>query len=270
MTNPRTTTRRPHSPARDDATSQPVPVIQTLNREWVDLVATGAFAEESDTWLQRWPALRPYFQPATGPSTRLDRTSADEVLGALLAEHAAGSYAAGRTVLQCMLGSTITIAQRCRARHATLDEAFAETVAAMWTAISTYPLERSGPVATRLHFATLDAVAGRQVRKTHEHEVPLPDEILTAQMARSHVDPCEHTLGSIGEALEVVAWGVDVQAITPAEASLITRLYISDADSPTDARSLAVELDITHAALRKRAHRAVRRLAQAVHDDQAA
>ena len=75
-------------------------VIDDLDREWTDLVNSGHFAEHTELWLERWPALRPYFRTDSRPaSARLDRAQADEILGALLNEHAAGSYPAGRMVL---------------------------------------------------------------------------------------------------------------------------------------------------------------------------
>ncbi len=251
-------------------------VIDDLDREWTDLVNSGHFAEHTELWLERWPALRPYFRTDSRPaSARLDRTQADEILGALLNEHAAGSYPAGRMVLQCMLGAAVTIARRCQGRFSTYDDAIAETVAALWTAIACFPTEHADRVAGRLHFAVLEAVAGRRTVKVAEHELPLPFDVLDAHalLAESTTPaaPHEHTLGITGEVLEVIAWGVDTRALTADDAALVTRLYVVDETGATpDGASLAAELGITHTALRQRAHRAVRRLAQAVHADNAA
>lgn len=247
-------------------------VIDDLDREWTDLVASGRFADDTELWLARWPALRPYFRTDARPaSARLDRTQADEILGALLTEHAAGSYPAGRMVLQCMLGAAVTIARRCQGRYSTYDDAIAETVAALWTAIASFSVERRDRVAGRLHFAVLEAVAGRRTVKVAEHEVPLPFDVLDAHALMVEANSpatTGHQLGVTGEVLEVIAWGVDTRTLTSDEAALITRLYVADDTGTTpDGASLAAELGLSHAALRQRAHRAVRRLAEAVHAD---
>jgi len=237
-------------------------VIDALDREWTDLVSTGTFARDSELWLQRWPALLPYFRTDARPAAaRLDRTQADEILAALLTEHAAGSYPAGRMVLQCMLGSTVTIARRCQGRFPSYEEAIAETVAAMWTAIASWSPTRTDRVAGRLHFAALDAVAGRRSVRVADHEVPLPFDVLDPLLGES---TSAHQLGLTGEVLEVIAWGVDSGALTASEAALVTRLYVpDDAGLTPDGATLAGELGISHAALRQRAHRAVRKLAHA-------
>jgi hypothetical protein len=250
-------------------------VIDDLDREWTDLVNSGQFTAHTELWLERWPALRPYFRTDTRPaSAHLDRAQADEILRALLTEHAAGSYPAGRMVLQCMLGAAVTIARRCQGRFSTYDDAIAETVAALWTAIARFPIDHVDRVAGRLHFAVLDAVAGRRTIKVAEHEVPLPFDVLDARalLAESATPAVlEHALGITGEVLEVIAWGVDTRALTTDEAALVTRLYVIDETGATpDGATVAAELGITHAALRQRAHRAVRRLAQAVDADNAA
>jgi hypothetical protein len=265
-------------PAKTQTTRSIAPrgqLIDDLDREWTDLVRSAGFVADTESWLDRWPALRPYFRTDARPaSARLDRTQADEILGALLAEHSAGSYPAGRMVLQCMLGAAVTIARRCQGRFPTYDDAIAETVTALWTAIATYEADRTDRVAGRLHFAVLEAVAGRRTIKVADHEVPLPFDVLDAHaLMLESAGPAldgTHQLGVTGEVLEVIAWGIDAGALTADDAALITRLYVADDTGSTpDGATLAAELGVSHPALRQRAHRAVRRLAQAVIDDNA-
>jgi DNA-directed RNA polymerase specialized sigma24 family protein len=176
---------------------------------------------------------------------------------------------------------------RSAARYADHDDAAQQAVTAMWQEISEFDLARTQKVAATLNGRTLTRVCGdkapdvrgrRRSRNTHLiDEVPMDTQTLVV-LAASTPDPADEifqsiaarSLGPIGEVLELIAWGLDVKALTAEDAALLAKVYAPDAGdtSRPGGRSLqlhvAQELGISHAALRKRAERAVRRLASAV------
>lgn len=258
-------------------------VLDHLESEWHDLSATGAFAQEFDRFVAQHPELARLSQDCTGG---LAGEHADAVFHALLTEHHSGSYLAGRLVLQCMIPTMRKMVIRSAARYADHDDAAQQAVTAMWQEISEFDLARTQKVAATLNGRTLTRVCGdkapdvhgrRRSRNTHLiDEVPMDTQTLVV-LAASTPDPADEffstaarILGPIGEVLEVIAWGLDVKALTAEDAALLAKVYAPDArDTPRPGgRSLqlhvAQELGISHAALRKRAERAVRRLASAV------
>lgn len=267
--------------------------LHELDREWAALIEQGDFADRVDDWIQRWPALAPIarFDGGAPGKARFTAPEADEIFAALLEERARGDYPAGRLVLQCMLPAISRMAWRCRGRYEDLDEATSDATAAMWSAIATYDVARDpSNIARRLWSRTLEAVAGA-ARASAAHRriitVPAVEGELEDLHAKSHmqtttgtgdnspvsVDDISHLdLGATGEVLRLIAWGVDVQALSSDEALLLERLYAPDPDRPEYAElqtgryqeCIARQLGISHAALRARASRAVRRLARAV------
>jgi hypothetical protein len=255
-------------------------VIDQLNHEWQLLVTTASCARQVDIWLQRWPELQPLNTPeAGGAGIPQTSTRADEILAALLGECAAGDYLARRFVLQCMLPAVAHIARSCQGRFTDPADSAAEATAAMWQAI-TNPKPRHGKVAASLMLDALHAVAGRSCDKPAISEVPTEQLKLLAlaeldrnRRAGDVLDPYDPS--PTKEILEVLAWGVDAKALSPEEASVLTRLYAVDPYLPefkrrtttaTARQAVAQELGISETALRKRTSRAIRRLADAVRD----
>lgn len=264
-------------------------VMAELDLDWANLVQTRSFADEIDGFIQRFPKLEALGSGA--PNARLGAGDADEILHGLLAAYAAGSYPAGRTVLQCMLPAIKAIVRRSRRHYPDVQDLEQEAMAAMWGAINRYDLGHSEKVAMRLHGTTLTYVVGDRAPFAHGTrasrapgltEIATEDNILELLERPDAADPSSETcfslmsasLGPTGEVLDVIAWGVDAGAITSEEANLLARLYAPDPDLPEYAeltsgrgnyqRRVAEELGLSHAALRQRASRAVRRLAEAV------
>ncbi|MCP2265179.1 sigma factor [Promicromonospora thailandica] len=270
----------------------PAPASGTLMREldhdWADLVRTRSFATEIERLVARFPQLAGL---RSGDTVRLAPADADEVLYALIVEHARGSFAAGRAVLQCMLPAVRAIVRRSRRHYPDVQDLEQEAAAAMWDAITHYDLERSSRVAMRLQGHTLTRVVGdraphaqggRVSRGPRVAEIPTDTTTLTVLEQPTPPEPrpdavyslASFSLGTTGEVLDVIAWGLDQGALTPEESALLARLYAPDPDLPEYAelgsgrgnyqRRVAQELGLSHAALRQRASRAVRRLAEAV------
>lgn len=263
-------------------------LMTELDHDWADLVATRSFADEIDRFSRRFPQLCGL---ADGRPVRFTSDEADTVLHALLVEHARGSFAAGRAVLQCMLPAVRSIVRRSRRHYGDVQDLEQEAAAAMWDAICHYDLSRGDRVAMRLQGHTLTRVVGDQApfargarasRSPQVEEIPTDAAVLPS-LERPEPEEEGHSavfsqasasLGATGEVLDVIAWGIDARVITTEEASLLTRVYAPDPDLPeyaelgagrgTYQKRVADELGISHATLRQRASRAVRRLAEAV------
>ena len=262
--------------------------MRELDHDWADLVRTRSFAAEIERLAGRFPQLAGL---RTGGAVQLAADEADRVLYALIVEHASGSFAAGRAVLQCMLPAVRTIVRRSRRHYPDVQDLEQEAAAAMWDAITHYDLERSSRVAMRLQGHTLTRVVGdrapharggRASRGPRVAEIPTDTNTLTSLERPTTPEPgpdvvyslASMSLGTTGEVLDVIAWGLEKNALTQDESALLARLYAPDPDLPEYAelgsgrgnyqRRVAHELGISHAALRQRASRAVRRLAEAV------
>lgn len=269
----------------------PVPaatLMRELDYDWADLVRTRSFALEIERFVARFPQLAAL---RIGGTVQLGPEVADEVLYALIVEHAGGSFPAGRAVLQCMLPAMRGIVRRSRRHYPDVQDLEQEAAAAMWDAITHYDLDRSSRVAMRLQGHTLTRVVGdraphargtRASRGPRVAEIPTDTSLLTVlerpttpeQGPEVVYSLASMKLGATGEVLDVIAWGLDKSVLTRDESALLARLYAPDPDLPEYAelgsgrgnyqRRVAHELGISHAALRQRASRAVRRLAEAV------
>jgi hypothetical protein len=261
-------------------------LMTDLEHDWADLIHTRSFVDDLTHLTQEVTDLKDLGR------TRLPGDVADALLHRLLVEHTrTGSYPAGRAVLQCMLPAIKSVVARGRRHYPDINDLAQEAAAAMWDAITTYDPGHTDRVAMRLQGHMLTRVIGdrspharsasRTVRGGGLTEIATEADTLAALERHDTVDtvdvlysPTAHTLGATGEVLDAIAWGLDVDAITPDEASMLTRLYAPDPSLPEydeiahgrgkyQAR-IAAELGISHATLRQRASRAVRRLAEAV------
>lgn len=263
-------------------------LMHDLDHEWVELIGTRGFADELAGFIRRHPRLESL---ARGPSSaRFAPAEADEILLALLNDHLGGSYPAGRAVLQCMVPAVRAIVRRSRRHYPELGDLQAETAGAMWAAITTYDLRQNTRVAMRLHGRTLTAVAGDQAphargrrpsRSLVVAEIPTDHDVLSSVALEDddwspRFSLMSTRLGATGEVLDLIAWGVDAQVVGPEDGALLARLYAPDPDRPeydelrhgrgAYQKRVADELGMSHANLRQRASRAVRRLAAAVRD----
>lgn len=251
-------------------------VIDDLNTEWEHLSQTGRAADHLDDCIRRWPQLAPISEhlPAT-VMQKLDPELESDILLELLRQFdgGRGDYVAGRLVLQCMIPATIRLAARVRGRYQNLAECHTDAVAAMWRAIGEHDTTGAAtPTDANIFFALRGrarALLLQDVRHRARIDIPIADDDIERLTHRSpSLAPDSPILGATGEVLELIAQGVDCNAITGAEASLLTRIYAPD---PRDAcdhlqATIAAEMGISHEALRARASRAVRRLARAVQD----
>lgn len=111
-------------------------IVDDLNREWRDLVATKTYAEHLDRWIERWPALSGYLEDLGSIRPCTARPDPNALLEALAEEFRSGSYPAGRTLLQCMLPQVLGAVKFARGT-AYFHEATAQALAGLWTAIGT-------------------------------------------------------------------------------------------------------------------------------------
>lgn len=221
-------------------------LIGELNLEWRRIC---------DTPLpHRWRALDALSDDTLGELidrlSRMAGSQTDPILHALLTLHADGDALAGRTVLQTMLGKAARLARTAHARG--IDDPNVAAVEAVWSAIHRYPLHRDSSVAGNI---ALDALAAL-LRQARPRAIPLP---YLDQVAADGVDETEAFQSHL---THVLSWALDLQIITADDVRLLARVHLSA--EPVTLREVAEDLGVTHAALRQRHSRLVRRLASAV------
>lgn len=223
----------------------------------------------------------------------------DDLLSALIQLAQAGQQLAGQTVLQAMLPKLSRLAST-----ATMDSNDANTfeerrqigVTVFWDLLATFPAERRRQrVAANLALDTLHKLTaitrrslsevpsglGQEFRGLEPLEsgdlfipVHLKPMMVSGNLRAEQADADETSTEALarvddgpdadGDLLSCVAWGVDVNAITSEEASMLVRVYSPAPDQDGGHRTVATELGIREAALRARCSRAVRRLTIAV------
>lgn len=195
----------------------------------------------------------------------------DTVYSRLIQEHLTGDQIATAILLAAVApmlrALTATITPR---RFPTREDAEAAAVAALLEALPRLQTHRQN-LAMTIRLAVLNALAGRSSR---------PETLPATEIACDTIyEPTQtpepgsgHILGTVGEALELLAWGVDVGAITASEADLLARLHVPDEDDALragtawkpDRARLSAELGCTPAALKMRTHRAIARLRESL------
>lgn len=187
-----------------------------------------------------------------------DTERTDAVLHALLTLASRGSDIAARTVLQAMLPAVRRQGHTARFRR--LEDPLSCAGAAMWTAISTYPLRRTRRVAANLALEALRALDAQEI-------APLPIEDVEARVDAAHIRTAGHGGPEVTDAeaaAATIAWGMDHGILTPEDGRLLALVHLAEPTPSTV--ELADEFGITAAAVRQRHSRAVRRLASAVRD----
>ncbi len=248
-------------------------IFRQLSDEWARLCGLSSAQHN----LRRWATAEPVLDGATSLGDLLDRIDAgdhdeaDRVLLALIRLAQGGQQLAGRVVLQAMLPK---IARMTRTlRPSSNDDRWAEdrqhiAVATFWEIVYAYPVaRRESRVAANLALDTLHRLTSEQRKPMVE--VPLdPEEAADRLAQRSYVDPHERlgTVTADSGLLEVIIWGVTVEAVTRDEAALLIRAYLPPPGVAGGA-AVAGEIDVTQAAVRQRISRARRRLIAAVRAD---
>lgn len=236
-----------------------------LNAEWTLLRADPATAARVAGWALRHDALSgcACLDDVEQAVTTGDAPAVDAVLLSLLRLAHAGDLLAGRTVLQLMLGKAIRIAatQIGRDSRESLEHL---AITALWTTIATYPTaRRRAKVAANLAMDTLHTVCADLAHQ--RTETPAEPDTLAAALAGQSPPESPADL----ELVVLLAWAVDRHAITAAEASLIVDIY-SPAPGSHGGQAAAAKHSLTWPAARKRASRAVRKITQAIRDDEPA
>ena len=276
---PPPTIARTHRPGTDPALVEApatAGIFQALSSEWADLCTLPSMPQT----LRRWAKAEPALCAAESLGDLLDRIDAgdrsveDRYLLALVRLAQNGQQLAGRVLVQAMLPKLARFA--ATVRPTSNDDRWTEdrrhiVVATFWEIVHTYPADRRRTrVAANLALDTLHRLT-RDLRRPPA-DIPLDPEWLSRRVhqptAGRFTDPGKliGILSPDADLLEVIAWGLDVKAITSDDASLLVRVYLADDDCHGVA-SIARELHVSPAAIRQRCSRARRRLTSAVHGD---
>ncbi|PZF82770.1 hypothetical protein [Jiangella anatolica] len=238
-------------------------LVGRLNAEWARLRADPRTESAVAHWAGRHPELAGCLalEDVELAVAAADAEQADRILLALLRLARAGDSLAGRTVLQLMLGKAVRIAMT-RAGRDTKPALEHTAVAALWTIVATYPIERRpAKVAANIAMETLRAVTGEL---THQlSETPTPPDILAADLvppAASGRTTADHEL------LNLLTWAVDEGTITAADATLVLDIY-SPAPGSEGGAAAAERHGLSWPAARQRASRAIRKVARQVRAD---
>lgn len=235
-------------------------VFGELNRDWDTHIAEAPLPH---AWGRAYPALADvttFGELLESISTYSHPAGNDAVLHALLQLHADGHPAAGRAVMQSMLGKTHRLADTAR-KHG-YDDPHQSAIAAMWTCIGTYPLRRTNSVAGNLSLDALRIL-------TREAPQPRLPRAVTGWDPADHdaADPADLPAGGdtiLEDPQQILRWALDHQVISTSDHQLLCRLYLSSENTPKTLRALAAELGISDATVRQRHCRAMRALLAAV------
>ncbi|SDT68724.1 hypothetical protein [Jiangella sp. DSM 45060] len=238
-------------------------LVGRLNTEWSGLCADPRTESAVAQWARRHPELSGCLalEDVELAVAAAGAEQADRILLALLRLARAGDSLAGRTVLQLMLGKAVRIAMT-RSGRDTKPALEHTAVAALWTTIATYPIERRPvKVAANLAMETLRAVTGEL---THQlSETPTSPDVLAADLMP--LPPSERTTAD-HELLDLLTWAVDDGTITAADATLILDIY-TPAPGTEGGAAAAERHGLSWAAARQRASRAIRKVARALRAD---
>lgn len=288
---------RPHRPGADSA--QLTGIYRQITHEWVRM----SDLPHIPTTLAKWARKHPVLKGTTGLPHLLDRIDAakaeetDELLGALVCLAQDGQRMAGQVVLQAMLPKLSKMARTANmitTDAVTLEDRRHVGIATFLEVLSSYPVQRRPRrVAANLYLDTLHVLtAGTRavaqefpasfdehgtrrdlVVEVHGEVLDRPSEQgLQVNAPDTGFDPTE-AMVSIkigdspnpdGDLLEVVAWGIDHQAISSEDASLLVRVYAPALGDEGGHAAVAAELGVKPDALRQRCSRATRALAAAV------
>lgn len=288
---------RPHRRSRDSA--DPVRkggIFGALSDEWLRLCAMPAMNRTLTRWANREPCLADMnsLGEVVDRIDAADPEETDRLLLALIRLGSGGQQLAARVVLQAMLPKlsrittstefSTTITAGLTEGNLSLDDRRQAVVATFWEVLAGYPADRrTRRVAANLALDTL-----QHLTKAHRSRRSgrLPMEFPTDSDHELNSSPAGRANGSLGSAqvaadhaesvgiltddadlLEVIAWAIDVRAISAGDAALLVRVYAPAPGQARGSAASAAEMDLTPAALRKRCSRARRRITEAVRAD---
>lgn len=230
-----------------------------LHQEWASELADRPATDPDGTpWSTIHPALSGHatLQEIVTAISAADRARADSMLHALLSLAQRRRPDAARTVLQTMLPTVSRHGHTARYRR--LEDPLSCAGAAMWAAISAYPLHRTCSVAANL---ALEALHG--LDPADESPIPVGEVVSTrieADQLNGHVVDDEPTDQEAVAA--TIGWGLDQAVLSPTDARILALTHLAE-PAPTSAQ-VAAELGLSAAAVRQRHSRAVRKLAAAL------
>jgi hypothetical protein len=237
-------------------------VAGQLNTEWARLCADAGTNVAVGRWATSTAALAELgtlgeLEPAVSAASP---AVADQILLSLIRLHQAGDHLAGRAVLQLMLGKAIRIASS-RAGRDSRQNLEQTAVTALWTVIATYPAHRRPTkVAANLAMDTLRLVTA-ELNHCQAETPASPDTLAATGEDRAPADePADLEL------LNLLAWAVDHNTVSKADATLIMDIYCP-AQGEEGGAAAAARHGLSWPAARQRASRAVRKITAAVRAD---
>lgn len=182
----------------------------------------------------------------------------DQVLLEMLAASTKGDELALHTVVRLFLPKAVKFARSCTAlRGMDLDDAIATAVSAIWQAARTYPIHRSSSPVANLHLNALSIISGGAAK---DPELAVEDDYLESRLNLQHQEPTPDE-----DLAEVLAWALETRVLDRDEIRLMVRYYLADEqDIAMNRHTIANELNVSPAALQKRASRVRIRLIEAV------
>lgn len=260
----------PESQPEAGAGQEAAPILRQLSLDWSRLCALTSMRYT----LRRWSAANPCFEGITSLGDLVDRIDAgdeqeaDRLLLGLVRLAQAGHQLAARVVLQAMLPKLARMSRTTRPSsndNRRRNDRAHITVATFWEVIYAYPVSRRHTrVAANLALDTLHRLTTDLRRPPAD--IPMDPEETAGRLASTPEASSHHPTGSPSpdaDLLEVIAWALDVEAITPEEATVLVRVYLPSARDSSRA-VIAERMGISQSALRQRTSRARRRLIAAV------
>lgn len=168
------------------------PVLEQLDREWVELARSSRGRRALTRWAQRHPALQGIGDLDALLEARRDPTRAPALLAAL-AVLAPDDQLAARTLLQALVPGLIRLA---RSTGNDDPAALVELVSIAWERIRTYPQTRNGSVAANVLLDTR--------KRYRQHRLianPRMEDLIAAMVRHSDVGatPPEEMVRSLDE-----------------------------------------------------------------------
>lgn len=249
-------------------------IYAELCLEWRRVCDLPSTAHQLIKWQHTEPALR----GLEGLPNLLDDVDygdagrKDELLLALLRLAQSGQQMAARTVLQAMLPKLSRIARTTVGSiDRTIESRRQAGIVEFWDVLTNYPVDRrTHKVAANLALDTLHNLT--QATRAGGEEVPIDPEIAAyladvrdPLMKRDDPTADQAEAAVLGSDLDqVLAWALDVQAITGPDAALLLRVYTHGTARSGGAAAAAEEMGLTTEAVRQRCSRARRALTDAV------
>lgn len=229
-----------------------LPILQQLHREWVRLCSCRRSIERAERWgLPVGPVstLDDILRAAGFGRIERGGHTDDQVL-ALLVSLARSDDLAGRVVLQRLLPGVVGLARRRSASPAVRGEVTDELVAAAWTVIRTYPIDRRPDYVAANLLRRVEYEVFRKPTRRRATFTPRPSHHFDELRAPEPVPDAAH---EVGELLDMAAR----HGFAPDELQLVRRLARGDTTV-----AIASDLGVTDRTVRNRRAGLTARLAE--------